>query len=1431
VDNTARTWDFPGELPLRVLDLPAEGLGVAISADGTKSAVALKDGTVKVFNQADGKELFVLKGHAGPVTQIAMTANNTLIVTAGSDRTLRFWNPANGSQVAVYGAHTAPITGLATRPDSAAAYTTSEDGSIKAWTLPPVGSRSLAAPHGATVTALALSADGNNLLTASADKTIRQSTAANGAQVKVYGPASGGVVSLGLRADQALLAGGLDNGQVQFWTTADAKDAGRLQAHAGPVTGTAFNAANQLLTVGGDGFLRTWSLPLVPTRALPHPDAVTVAIPSADAKRVFTAANDKTIYGWNLAAPAAPERKFSGHTTPITSLALKGDGSVLVSAGEDGILRFWNATNSQPGDVILGHTGAVTSLAFTADGKVLSSGVDGTVRMWQVPAPAVKPIVHPDAVLAAVASADGKSLITGSADKQVRIWALDNFQPKALAGLTQPAVAVATSPDGKLVSGGSAEKTVIVWTAADAKEHAKLATPAPVQSLAFHADNKTLAAGLADGQVVIYDTAMKKDVKTLKTHAGAVTGLAFLPSGDLLSGGADKTVQVWNLADGMSKAKLDTPAPVVGVSISKDGARVAAVGADKNVKLWTLADKKEVGSFASPADAKGIGLSPDGSQVVVAGADNRVRLHAADGKLIESFLQEGPVAMAGFLPDGKRVFSGGADKNARIFSSSLLWLGAHGGPVRQAVLNGKGDRIASAGDDKQVILWNPADGKQVKAIPAEAPVVGVALNTDATRLSLAADKSVKLLDLTKDGPPLATFTLPTPATGLTLNPAGTRLAASFAAEKTNPIHVWDVTPGKESPTPLQVLPDATGAIRGIVFLSDNRTILTAEADKNARLIDVPAAGQLKVHEGAVTSLSLNGNATQAVTSGADKTVKQWDLAQGKSLRAFGPLPAPVPAATFSRDFTQIAAASGKQVKLWNAADGKDIATLEGPADVKALNYNGDKSRLATAGADGQVRIWDLATNKELVFFPHTDGAVEAVLFHANNTNVIAGGADKTATVHTIGVAKMLLAGSPVRCLYAAANGTHIVTGGDDKSVKLWNVGTGAMERAFGGGESVPRAVAVTKNNLIVGVAGQDKNLRLYNAADAKLIGSVPLPAEPTGLLFSPNSLAATTTGKDGSLTTFNIAFTAGMPLPPEFGQVQHSYKHTGELPDAVYSTDGNTILSVGLDKKFNTWKVPAAAATRNFPHPNYVDAVAFAPDGKVLATGCHDGKLRFFDLVKNAPLKEVNAHPAPAMPPNSPPFPIYCLAWTPDGKQVFTGGLEKNVKLWDMAAGTMVREFKAWKEKDFEQGHKDGIFSLTLTPDAKMLATGSSDKTIKLWNVADGSVVRTLSNPNLKAAGPMAPPPAHPGPIYGVRFLENGAKLLSVGGAPRGMGYIAVWNVADGKLLSGEEVPLGTIFSLAVSPDGTKMALGTGLPVRTAGVEANNAYLMKTPGK
>ena len=148
-------------------------------------------------------------------------------------------------------------------------------------------------------------------------------------------------------------------------------------------------------------------------------------------------------------------------------------------------------------------------------------------------------------------------------------------------------------------------------------------------------------------------------------------------------------------------------------------------------------------------------------------------------------------------------------------------------------------------------------------------------------------------------------------------------------------------------------------------------------------------------------------------------------------------------------------------------------------------------------------------------------------------------------------------------------------------------------------------------------------------------------------------------------------------------------------------------------------------------------------------------------------------------------------------------------------------QFHGYKPKEFEKGHRDGVFTAVFSPDGKSMVSGSSDRSIKVWNLADGKVQRDLVNPNLKP-GPW--PMASPGWVYGVRFLPDG-RLVSVGGA-RSHSFLATWDVKEGKMLTAEEPALGTFFSVTPSPDGQWLAVGAGA---SPGAKEVNAYIIKTP--
>ena len=1165
-----------------------------------------------------------------------------------------------------------------------------------------------------------------------------------------------------------------------------------------------------------------------------HPDAVRAAVVSADGKRMFTGGADKIVRAWNLPDAKTPERQYSGHTAAVNAVALSADGKFLASAGDDETIRFWNQSNGQQTGLIGAHAGPVTSLAFHSSGQVLSASTDGSIKLWQQPSEG-KLLAHPGQVTSAVLSPDGSRLLTGCSDKQVRLWNLSNGQiERPFSGPSLGVLCVAMNSSGTQAAAGSADKTLFVWNTTDAKEIRKFTLAAAVNSVAFSPDGKLLAGGLADNSIHLFDLAMGKEIKTITGHSGAVNALKFTNKNDhLVSASADKTVQIWDIANAKPQIKLEHSGTVQALALSKDGTRIAAGGTDKTVKVWTLAGQTTI---TTPADVLSVCFSPDESRLLVGCADNKARVYGIDGRFLEFFPHEGPVHAVAFHSDGKRVFTAGADKTARMWPLSLVWQAQHAGPVRQAVFNGRWDRIISCGDDKTVKTWNAADGKLVKSLDAHAgPVTGIATNADATRIvSCGADKTLKMFNLpanpgAKEEQPIV-VTLPAAASAVALSPNGQRIAAAIPGEKISQVHVFDAN-GKE----LCISAEHAGAISSLSFLADNRTLVSSGTDKIVRLSDVNILAAFKVHALGVTSVAFHSNGTQALSGSADKTVLLWDVTKGRIVKSFGSLPESVRAVAFNRAGTQVAAAAGKTVIVWNIADGKEVRKLEHPAEVASLSFSADGTRLATGAADNEVRVWELTTGQELQAFFHA-GPVRAVAFHPqNNALVISSSADKAVALHTMTVARVLSIGTrganatPL-AIAVTANGSHVLTAGDDGKIKLWNAGNGINERTLDGGKDI-QALAVSKNNVLLASGGGDRTVRLFTLNDGKPLAEIKAPGIIRNLSFAPNSqilaVGCATPEGAGILQTWNVVFNPGQALPAEFGKPVQTYSDAGAVGEVVFNNNGNIFYSGSANKPIQVWKLAADTPVKNFGHPNLVDVVAFNPAGTLLATGCHDGRIRLFDVAKGNVVREIQAHVT--MPQ---PSAVYCLAWSRDGKQILSGSYDRSLKLWNADDGKLIREFKGYEDKKFEKGHRGSVVTAALAPDGKALASGDWDHAIKIWNVADGNVLHELTNPQLKAAAGQPPPPAHPGVVYALRYTPDGKRLISAGAAPRLRSYLAIWNAADGKMLYGSEQSLGTLFSLAVSADSKYLAIGAG-GSSSGGEEGNknNVYVMKLPAK
>ncbi|MBE9250242.1 pentapeptide repeat-containing protein [Dolichospermum sp. LEGE 00240] len=184
-----------------------------------------------------------------------------------------------------------------------------------------------------------------------------------------------------------------------------------------------------------------------------------------------------------------------------------------------------------------------------------------------------------------------------------------------------------------------------------------------------------------------------------------------------------------------------------------------------------------------------------------------------------------------------------------------------------------------------------------------------------------------------------------------------------------------------------------------------------------------------------------------------------------------------------------------------------------------------------------------------------------------------------------------------------------------------------------------------------------------------------------------------------------------------------------------------------------------------------VFAVAFSPDGKVLATGEKDGKVRLWNVITGREFLALTGHSDS----------VNSVAWSRDGLTLATGSCDNTVKLWNVQTGDCVRTL---------EGHINSVLSVAWSGDSQTLASGSDDRSVKLWNVQTGDCVRTLKG--------------HRNQVKSVAWSGDGLTLASGGD-----NTVKLWDVQTGKRVQTLKGHTRSVYSVAWSPDGQTLASGS----------------------
>jgi len=276
---------------------------------------------------------------------------------------------------------------------------------------------------------------------------------------------------------------------------------------------------------------------------------------------------------------------------------------------------------------------------------------------------------HSASVNSLAISADGQILVSGSADKRVKVWNLVNEEETHSFNHEDGVQSVAISSDGKLIASGILNKTIIVLNLETKKDTLVLTDHSgQVMSLAFHPkNNNILFSGSGDKTTKIWDLKKQVCTHTYTKHSSGVTSIAVSPEGKtLVSGSYDKTIIV--LPDQILQGHSNV---VCSVAISPDGQTVISGSRDKEIKVWNLRSGELLYTLTGhEGSVLSIAISPDGKTLFSGSEDETV-------KVWDLTIQQEINTLAKYLdavtslvisPDGKTLISGSRDGTIKIWS-------------------------------------------------------------------------------------------------------------------------------------------------------------------------------------------------------------------------------------------------------------------------------------------------------------------------------------------------------------------------------------------------------------------------------------------------------------------------------------------------------------------------------------------------------------------------------------------------------------------------------------------------------------------------------------------------------------------------------------------------------------------------------------------